>query len=121
MTVRGCQSCRDCQPDRPRTALVIAWVNDHVSPELERITLVAELREWIAANTKPWDRSDTFNFQSNIPSPTLALHDSAEWMAWFEAFAEAKRGHAGNARRSGSGCPSGQGEFPAATAPVRIG
>ena len=35
-------------------------------------------------------RSDTFNFQSNIPSPTLAMHGSAEWMAWFEAFAKAK-------------------------------
>ena len=90
MTVRGCQCCRDCQQERPRTAPVIAWVNDNVSPQLERITLVAELREWIAANRKPWDRSDTFNFQSNIPSPTLALHGSAEWMAWFEAFAEAK-------------------------------
>ena len=90
MTVRGRQSCRDCQPERPRTAPATAWVNDNVSPQLERITLVAELREWIAANTNPWDRSDTINFQSNIPSPTLALHGSAEWMAWFEAFAEAK-------------------------------
>jgi hypothetical protein len=49
-----------------------------------------ELREWIAANTKPWDRSDTFNLQSNIPGPTLAMHGSAEWMAWFERFAEVK-------------------------------
>ena len=50
-----------------------------------------ELREWIAANTKPRDRSDTFNLQSNIQSPTLAMQGSAEWMAWFEAFAKAKK------------------------------
>lgn len=26
-----------------------------------------ELHDWIAANTKPWDGVDTFNWQSNIP------------------------------------------------------
>lgn len=38
------------------------------------------LRAWIEQNAKPWDGSDKFNWQSNIPSPTLAMHCSAEWM-----------------------------------------
>jgi hypothetical protein len=46
-----------------------------------------ELRSWIEKNTKPWDRSDTFNWQSNIPSPTLAIQGSAAWMDWVEDFA----------------------------------
>lgn len=46
-----------------------------------------ELRAWIINNTKPWDRSDVFNWQSNIPSPTLAMHCSSEWMSWLEQFA----------------------------------
>lgn len=50
-----------------------------------------ELRAWIAANTKPWDGSDTFNLQSNIPVPTLAMYGSAEWMIWLEDFADAKK------------------------------
>jgi hypothetical protein len=46
-----------------------------------------ELRTWITENTKPWDGSDTFNWQSNIPSPTLALRGAAEWISWLEEFA----------------------------------
>lgn len=46
-----------------------------------------ELRNWIAASTKPWDGGDTFNWQSNIPSPTLALYGTAEWIGWVEELA----------------------------------
>lgn len=45
------------------------------------------LRAWINQNATPWDRSDTFNWQSNIPSPTLAMHGSAAWVNWVEEFA----------------------------------
>ncbi len=46
-----------------------------------------ELRSWIRENTNAWDSSDTFNLQSNVPSPTLAMRGSAEWMNWLEQFA----------------------------------
>jgi len=46
-----------------------------------------ELRDWIAANTKPWDGADTFNWRSNIPSPTLAMYGTAEWIGWLEELA----------------------------------
>ncbi len=45
------------------------------------------LQEWIAANTRPWDGSDTFNWQSNILSPTLAIYRTAEWITWVEELA----------------------------------
>jgi hypothetical protein len=46
-----------------------------------------ELHRWIAANTNPWDGADTFNWQSNIPSPTLAMYGTEEWIGWVEELA----------------------------------
>lgn len=46
-----------------------------------------ELRAWIANSSKQWDRSDTFNWQSNAPAATLAMHGSVEWIDWFEQLA----------------------------------
>lgn len=47
-----------------------------------------ELLDWIAANTKPWDGGDTFHWQSNIPSPTLAMYGTGEWIRWVEEFSQ---------------------------------
>lgn len=52
-----------------------------------------ELREWIARNTKPWDRSDTFLWHQ--VTPTLAMHASLEWISWVEKYARQSRDGAG--------------------------
>ena len=97
------------------------------SDEWFRHTL--ELRHWISANTRAWDGSDTFNWQSNIESPTLAMYGRKEWVAWVEEFAMRLGVEPGNlveealarlAERHGHSAPppriTDQGKFPPAAA-----